>query len=170
MTLEVGGSNPSVHPILPQILGSKIKNILPEIPKKNKFVTHLHKLLTKTTIIHFIKIGWDYNKLHLAFLIYPLKQQRKLTFFKDFLYTDFKTLGYQNEILRVKIHDIPLSRNYQNLKTKPIKIFYLFKSFLKSNMSTDKNPFRPHYSFNFFYILNRKGGLGFTSIGKFFSK
>jgi hypothetical protein len=103
------------------------------------------------------------------FKYFFLKKQQSL-FEKSFLYQDFKTFGLKNHINQALKVDFPKKTKIIHKVNFQTKLFHTFKNFLISSMSTSKKVFTPHSSFNTFYIEQRRGGLSFLNVSKFFNR
>lgn len=179
MTLKVGGSNPSIYPILLENKLVTFQIVLEKNKLKQKSRIKLQNLNLKTILIKLLMNAWNFSSLNKKLVplwwttvagLCKLKDIKKSTKL-NFLQKDFKLLGTANSIDKVFTSGNILNNNFKSSTfTNNYLLLKTFKTFLLSNTASNSTLYVPHASFSTFYLSHFKGGSIILNISKFFKK
>jgi hypothetical protein len=178
VTLKVGGSNPSIHPVITKNSNLQFWEVIPADFNYNRDSIKWTKLNTRFALIKFILTTWGQpllsrscNTLLWDFLWNKSVYKQPTDLFKsNFLKQDFKFLGSSNSIDSLHQKALPINAVVGCSVHFDVKLLNTFRSFTLNNMSSPNTLFKPHASFSSFYISQAKGGSILLNVGKFFQK
>ena len=178
VTLKVGGSNPSIHPIAKEQKSHQFWQVLPagfkperELRIQKHIVSRFH--LIKLILISQNQSSWGVGaKMRLWSLTYTnLTQAASPDLLKvNFLNRDFKLMGSQSLIDKAHYKIMPTSVKTMNAVHFDKRLLKTFKTFTLSQMSSAHTLTKPHASFSSFYVAQAHGGSILLNVGKFFQK
>lgn len=178
MTLKVEGSNPFTYPIDRKNQSLNLWQIIPSDFEINRIKTHNSFKLSKLIIIQILLCSWNsisinpkLNSLYWNHLFNHFNKKNKYNQIKiNFVKSNFKIQGYSNSINKNFFSNLP-----QLTKTKlhntPNNFFYKnFKTYLRTNISSNNPTFQVSSSFKSYYMGATKGGLSVFNVSKLFNK
>lgn len=171
--LEAEGSTPSIYPMFSK-WSVEVNNTKPNLIKLQWTLIYLNAIQRTTPDIRFVKMMYRYqsilnnlkNKSNNSTLPVPTYNPMYTNFLSGEFKTHFKhpRLIRESEFYASKTPTLPLctGENLQLLKS--------FKSYIRVNSNSITTLTVPHFTFKYFYLGYRRGGVAVLNISKFFTR
>lgn len=178
MTLKVEGSNPFTYPIEVDNKSLNLWQIIPNDFEINSIKIHNSFKLSKLITIQILLRSWnsillnpELNLLYWDFLINSFNKKNKYNRIKiNFIKSNFKIQGYGDSINKNFFNNLPQSPQIK-IQNAPNNFLHKnFKTYLRTNISSNNPTFQISASFKSYYIGSTKGGSAVFNVSKLFNK